>query len=161
MADDERNDFEEMDEPVERLFALEEAEQLLPELKSLLTGVIKKRQLVQGIDKEFAQIQNRILLYGGILPPHAHLTGKRAERDAYLEAIKDALEQIAGTGCVVKDLDQGLIDFPSVMDDEQVYLCWKLGEERIRFWHHVHEGFAGRKPIDPARRDDVSGSKPN
>jgi hypothetical protein len=50
---------------------------------------------------------------------------------------------------VVKDLNVGLLDFPARIDGDEVYLCWKLGEDRIRFYHRQDEGFAGRKPIDP------------
>jgi hypothetical protein len=63
--------------------------------------------------------------------------------------VKDALDQIHATGCVVKDLDSGLVDFPAVLKNEEVYLCWRLGEDRIRFYHRQDEGFSGRKPIDP------------
>jgi hypothetical protein len=56
---------------------------------------------------------------------------------------------------VVKDLDTGLLDFPAILNDEEVYLCWRLGEDRIRFYHGIHEGFAGRKPLDPR---DTGGS---
>jgi len=52
----------------------------------------------------------------------------------------------------VKDLDVGLLDFPARIDDQDVYLCWKLGEDRIRFYHRHDEGFSGRKPIDPRDR---------
>src|SRR6267378_2784544 len=52
-------------------------------------------------------------------------------------------------GCVIKDLDVGRLDCPSIIDNEEVYLCWKLGEDRIRYYHRQDEGFAGRKPIDP------------
>jgi hypothetical protein len=48
----------------------------------------------------------------------------------------------------VRDLDLGLVDFPSLLEGEEVCLCWKLGEERIAFWHGIEEGFAGRKPLD-------------
>ena len=50
---------------------------------------------------------------------------------------------------MVKDLNAGLLDFPAIMNNEEVYLCWRLGEERIRFWHRQDEGFAARKPIEP------------
>ena len=55
---------------------------------------------------------------------------------------------IQENGVVVKDLDIGLIDFPTLFRGEEVYLCWKLGETGIRFWHGLDEGFRGRKPID-------------
>jgi hypothetical protein len=50
---------------------------------------------------------------------------------------------------VVKDLDSGLLDFPARLRDEDIYYCWRLGEDRIRFYHRQDEGFSGRKPIDP------------
>ena len=51
---------------------------------------------------------------------------------------------------MVKDLEMGLLDFPAIVNNQEVYLCWRLGEERIRFWHRQDEGFAGRKPLDPS-----------
>ena len=65
------------------------------------------------------------------------------------------MNKIQETGCVVKDLDEGLVDFPSLIEGEEVYLCWKLGEEHIDFWHGVDEGFAGRKPLDEPGSGDV------
>src|SRR5437773_2267938 len=73
----------------------------------------------------------------------------RGEHQRVAETIKAALERILWTGCLVKDLDMGLLDFPAVIDKEEVYLCWKLGEDRIRFYHRQDEGYAGRKPLDP------------
>ena len=58
------------------------------------------------------------------------------------------VERIQEMGCVIKDLDIGLVDFPTLFRGEEVYLCWKMDEPGIGFWHGVHEGFAGRKPID-------------
>jgi len=81
----------------------------------------------------------------------------RKEHTRLAQNLKSALDQILETGCVIKDLDVGLLDFPSVIDNEEVYLCWKLGEDRIRYYHRQNEGFAGRKPLDP--RDLGSGDK--
>jgi hypothetical protein len=67
------------------------------------------------------------------------------------------MQHIEESGCVVKDLDIGLVDFPAMLGDEQVFLCWKLGEPRIEFWHRMDEGFAGRKPIS----DEFGSSGPN
>jgi hypothetical protein len=57
-------------------------------------------------------------------------------------------ENFEEIGCVVKDLDIGLIDFPALYRGKEVYLCWRLGEPDIDFWHPTDEGFAGRRPID-------------
>jgi hypothetical protein len=136
------------EEREQRLFNRTEAEQLLPVIEPLLQEAASKKKQMEEVDKEFAQVQNRILLYGGIVPPYAHLAGRKQERDKLVEAIRAVVERIEETGCVVKDLDAGLIDFPTLIDEEQVYLCWKLGEKRIFYWHRMDEGFAGRKPLE-------------
>jgi hypothetical protein len=58
------------------------------------------------------------------------------------------MERIEEMGVVVKDLDVGLVDFPTLFRGEEVYLCWRMDEDDIDHWHGVNEGFAGRKPID-------------
>ncbi len=64
-----------------------------------------------------------------------------------IEAFDAALEQLSGYGCILKDLDQGLADFYAIHHDDLVFLCWRLGEDRVRFWHAVEAGFAGRQPL--------------
>jgi len=81
---------------------------------------------------------------------HSKVMDQKRRRDSSAQGLKEALEEIQEYGCVVKDLDIGLIDFPTLFRGEEVYLCWKLGESGIRFWHGVQEGFRGRKPIDQA-----------
>jgi hypothetical protein len=73
---------------------------------------------------------------------------RRAERDKAVQEAKDTLAEIDEIGVLVKDLEQGLLDFPSMMDGKPVLLCWKLGEPTIAHWHTEEEGFAGRKPLD-------------
>ena len=94
---------------------------------------------------------------GGILVPYDKLAKVRQEHQELQETMTSALKKILETGCVIKDLDVGLLDFPSVIDNQDVYLCWKVGEDRIRFYHRQDEGFAGRKPIDP---EDTGPSHP-
>jgi hypothetical protein len=57
------------------------------------------------------------------------------------------IHRIESLGCVVKDIDLGLIDFPSSRDGEPCYLCWKAGEEVVAYWHGVDEGFSSRHPL--------------
>lgn len=158
MADEEREEHQEHEE---RLFNRQEAEKLLPLLEQLLTGLQEKKKRADQIEKEFSQVQNRILLYGGIVPPYTYLAEKKLERDTCVSAIRDAVAQIEQNGCVVKDLDMGLVDFPTLINEEPVYLCWKLGEERIRYWHRTDEGYAGRKPLNPSEAGPPAGEKPN
>ena len=67
-----------------------------------------------------------------------------------IEAFQSALKQMADLGAVLKDLNQGLVDFYSLRRGDTVFLCWKLGEDRIRFWHTLDDGYAGRRPLDEA-----------
>ena len=62
--------------------------------------------------------------------------------------------ELADIGCELKDWETGLVDFPARMSGEEVLLCWKLGEPRVAYWHHVHAGFAGRSPI--SENDDLA-----
>ena len=74
-----------------------------------------------------------------------------AARDEFTDLageLDDCLTQLDDLGVQVKDPDVGLVDFPSVREGEDVLLCWRLGEDEIGYWHHVADGFAGRKPID-------------
>ena len=89
------------------------------------------------------------MMIGGMIVPYAKLAEQRMEHQNLAGVMKSNLEKILSIGCVIKDLDVGLLDFPAVIDNQEVYLCWKLGEDRIRYYHRQDEGFAGRKPLDP------------
>jgi len=132
----------------QRTFTLDEAQLLLPVLQSLLKQAIESKQLVEKIDKEFQDLNHRIFLAGGTLLNIAKVASRKAEREKAVQNIKDALSEIDATGVQVKDLDIGLLDFPCLVDEGMILLCWKLGEEKITHWHSLEEGFKGRKPID-------------
>ncbi len=61
--------------------------------------------------------------------------------------IEDYVAELTEIGCELKDLKSGLVDFPSVMDDRRIFLCYEPGDERVEHWHEVTEGYAGRKPL--------------
>ncbi len=132
----------------ERYFDRDEAEALLPMISSALAEAREDKEKVDLLDREFAQAAAKIMILGGWIPPYKELSEKRAVRDRTNEKIREAIDRIQETGCVLKDLDEGLVDFPTVRDGREVYLCWKMGEERIGYWHGMDEGFAGRKPLD-------------
>jgi hypothetical protein len=67
--------------------------------------------------------------------------------EAFLE-VRRILVELTEAGIVVRDVDRGLIDFPSLRDGREVYLCWQLGEERVGWWHDLESGFGGRQPLD-------------
>jgi hypothetical protein len=132
-----------------RLFTLTEAERTRREIEPILIEAIETRRKLAPLDEELASLGTRIQWSGGMAVAYEQAARLRFERDRLAETLKVSVEKIQATGCVVKDLDVGLLDFPAIVNDEEVYLCWRLGEERIRFWHRQNEGFAGRKPIDP------------
>ena len=131
-----------------RTFSLDEAHTLLPVLESLLRRGMEAKQQVEELEGEFQKLSHRIFLAGGSEVDVVKLARRRAACDKALQTIKDCLAEIEATGAQVKDMDTGLLDFPCLVDGEIILLCWKLGEERITYWHGTEEGFAGRKPID-------------
>ena len=64
------------------------------------------------------------------------------------ERLESLLHSVQDTGAVIKDIEIALLDFPALRNEQEVYLCWKVGEERIGFWHEIEAGFAGRQPIE-------------
>ena len=141
------------DEPNEsnesKLFSLSEAERLRAQIEPVLIETIESRRKLAELDQELGALRERIMRSGGLLVSYDKTANRRLERNRLAGIIEAAIEQIHSTGCIVKDIEVGLLDFPARMNGEDVYLCWRLGEDRIRFYHRQDEGFAGRKPIDP------------
>src|ERR1700747_291312 len=131
-----------------RTFTLDEAQDLVPVLESLLRTSIEGKKLMESVDAEFQEISHRVFLSGGMSLNVVHLARRKAEREKAIQRVKDAMAEIDAIGVQVKDLDIGLLDFPCEVDGEIILLCWKLGEGEITHWHGVSEGFAGRKRID-------------
>jgi hypothetical protein len=70
----------------------------------------------------------------------------RVVSEAFLQ-LRDALARLQDAEVVLRDLDRGLVDFPAIRDDREVYLCWLEGEDEIGYWHDLEAGFAGREPL--------------
>jgi hypothetical protein len=149
MADEDNEPDQDAPEPEPRLFTLTEAERARCELEPLLVEAMDCRKKLAGLDKDLTAVSARIMMMGGVIVPYAKLSELRAQHQQLAETFKSALNHILETGCLIKDLEIGLLDFPSLINNVEVYLCWKLGEDRIRFYHRQDEGFASRKPLDP------------
>lgn len=132
-----------------RTFTLDEAQDLLPVLESLLRKALDGKKLIESIEGELQAVAHRVFLNGGMSLNIVHLASRKAEREKTFQRVKDAMDEIGAIGVQVKDLDIGLLDFPCEVDGQVVLLCWKLGEKSITHWHGVSEGFAGRKPVNP------------
>jgi hypothetical protein len=136
-----------------KLFSLRDAERLRIQLEPILIDAIEARRRLSEIDDELGKLAERVQQTGGMLISHDKAAKQRLEHNRLAGSVRDALDKIQATGCVVKDLEVGLLDFPARINGEAVYLCWRLGEDRIRFYHAQDEGFSGRKPIDPRDAD--------
>ena len=131
-----------------KTFNLDEAQELLPVVESLVRRAIESKRRIDEIEADFKATNQEIFLRGGMALDIMALARLRAESDKAIQRVKDIIGEIEAIGAQVKDLDIGLIDFPCRVDGSTILLCWKLGEERITHWHGTSEGFAGRKPIN-------------
>ena len=132
----------------DRTFTLQEAQNLLPVLESLLRAAMDGKKLIEAVDNELQDLAHRVMMSGGLLVNVVQMARRKAEREKAIHRIKDTLAEINAIGVQVKDIDIGLLDFPCKVEGRIVLLCWKLGEQGITHWHTSSEGFAGRKPVD-------------
>jgi len=145
----------------DRTFTLSEAQTLVPVLESLLRSAMEGKKTMQEVETELQEVGQRIFVNGGMLVDVIAISKRKAQRDKAVQTVKDALSEIDSAGVQVKDLDIGLLDFPCVVEDRVILLCWKLGETGIGFWHGAEEGFAGRKPIDEKILNAKKQKRPN
>jgi hypothetical protein len=138
----------------DKFFNRDEAEELLPLIEHCLIEARASKEKVEELDRELRRATTEIMVLGGSFPPYRRLAANRSAREESAARLQRALQRIQETGCLVKDLDVGLIDFPAMREGREIYLCWKLGEGRIGFWHGVEEGFAGRKPLEDDGGDE-------
>lgn len=131
-----------------RYFTLDQAQAALPRAGEFLRKAIALKASFDEAEEEWRVESERIRMSGGALVQREKLATIVKRREAAAAQLRNALALIQESGCLVKDLDTGLVDFPTLFRGEEVYLCWKLGEPEIAFWHGVSEGFRGRKPID-------------
>jgi hypothetical protein len=144
-----------------RFFNLPQAEKLLPDVESAIREAIAHKTEYQQAEEAWQNFSQRVMVMGGVRVDRSQLLDQKNHREASAQRLKEAIERIHEFGCLVKDLDIGLIDFPTLWKGEEVYLCWKLGESGIRFWHGIDEGFRGRKPIDQEFIEQHQGELPN
>jgi hypothetical protein len=131
-----------------RFFTLAQAERALPGVEKALRELLFFRDEHQKADSEFRDFTQNIAMMGGTQVDHGRINAIKTRKDRCLAGLKRKFEEIQETGCLIKDPDAGLIDFPTLYKEQEVYLCWRFGETAIEFWHGVEEGFRGRKKID-------------
>ncbi len=131
----------------ERLFTLDEAQELLDQrVRDLAQQMVDLSARTRPLERRWQSLVIKIGSNGGGLD--------KAEAEALRETLErsqsemaELIGEITGLGVQVKDIDRGLLDFPSTVEGQDALLCWHVGEERITHWHSPEDGFAGRRPL--------------
>jgi len=126
-------------------FTREEAEALLPQISIVLLQIQDYQKVMQQKEEELDALHALAMGNGHHL--HLRINNIQKELAEYIQAMQELIDELSSFGCELKDPTIGLIDFLSLRNDREVYLCWHLGEERINFWHFLDAGFAGRQPL--------------
>jgi len=130
----------------QRTFTPEEANAALAQVRPLVERLVEHRVDLLAVQARRAELDARVGGNGGGFEPQVSVALAEAASTAE-DGLREAIEALDELGVVVKDLDAGLVDFPSERDGELVLLCWQLGEERVAWWHTLDSGFAGRRPL--------------
>ena len=126
-------------------FTLEEANTLVSWLQERFHGLETRRQEYITLKNQFDEIVHDPTKDGSTEDPELAQTAAHLKDLA--GQIEDAVQEILDRGIIVRDVTNGLVDFPSQRDGREIFLCWIGGEDRIEFWHETDQGFRNRKPL--------------
>jgi hypothetical protein len=121
-------------------FTLQEANQALISIRPWMEEIQTIRREILAHQPEIWNVMEKSAGNGGNLTL-SRMVKSFDRLDALIHSIQDM-------GALIKDINTGLLDFPAIRDEREVYLCWKYGEDDIEFWHEIEDGFAGRQSID-------------
>ncbi len=131
-----------------KMFTVDEANRALPLVSQIVGDIVRQWEIVSDLEQRLSAVTRRApkerqgdVYDEEVAQSQSALDLERAKLQSYIEEVKDL-------GIELKGFD-GLCDFPSVRDGREVYLCWRLGEPEVCFWHEIHTGFAGRQPLRP------------
>lgn len=136
-----------MSDEAKRYFTVDEAERLIPQLTALMGRVMECHATAGRVRTALQEAQRRVMLSGGARLEHEFWRSRKVELSRASGELQAKVGEILALGGVPKDLGMGLVDFPTMLDAREVNLCWRFGEQRIRFWHGLNEGYAARKPL--------------
>lgn len=126
-------------------FTLEEAEALLPRLRVVLREIQQERQKLREAEDELVALHEQARGNGHHL--RAQMAQVHNSMTRHMERLASLVGQVQVLGCELKDPGMGLVDFLSLREGREIYLCWRLDEDHIGFWHYTSTGFAGREPL--------------
>ncbi|MEZ4524020.1 MAG: DUF2203 domain-containing protein [Thermomicrobiales bacterium] len=126
-----------------RLFSLDEAREMMPAVREAILDLQQEKNRLDKLRRELRKLTPAMRGNG-----HAR-EAQELEDDIHnqIVTIRTGLESVGDAGVLVKDIDMGLVDFPSLRDGRVVYLCWIIDEPDIAYWHDVDAGFQGRRPL--------------
>lgn len=131
-----------------RLFTLEEAQSVLPLVKSIVRGILEDYAVLQ---QRTAELRDRTREEDAAPDRGGRpADGRSGEMEELTTRVNEALAELDALGVEFKGYEQGLVDFPARRNDEIIYLCWKHDEERIAYWHSLEGGYTGRREVDAA-----------
>lgn len=128
-----------------RRFTLEEAESLIPRLTTLILQMQERKQQHDRFQERVGEFEQKMGSNGHLV--EAELNEARQEMGKAAAQVNSLIEKVEAMGCELKDIDEGLVDFRTMMESHEVYLCWKLGEPGIAWWHDLDRDFGGRQPL--------------
>ena len=138
-----------------RLFTIDEANATLSGIKASVEQLLETFREIRGEIQETAA-RAGLPVGSPDLPRHLEARGRATQ---LFERVKQLIDRIHSSGCLVNGPEAGLVDFPCLYNNEIVFLCWKYGEPRVGHWHRIPDGFAGRRPLlddsDPGSGDSV------
>src|ERR687889_608579 len=124
------------------LFTPVDANKALPNIKRHFNTILMQKDQILVLQQEL----QRLVESDSSFEPFIK---KKQTLNVAVSNLYRAIEQLENMGVMIKSVDEGLLDFPSMRFDEEVWLCWKVGETQIKFWHSKQEGFMGRNPLAP------------
>jgi len=129
-----------------RFFTVEEADRLVSFLETTFERLTRNRQAYRWLEKEISILELIVECGADSDNPDAiELEEKTRKLNRVAAQIEKDISAVREKGCVIKDIDRGLVDFYSIQNGTVVFLCWQLGEDRIQYWHSINDGFKGRQ----------------
>jgi hypothetical protein len=126
-----------------RRFTLEHANRTLPLVKRVVADALH-------LHTQATRLHNRLQ----VVSDAREQLALQSQLDATVNRLQDVMDELSDIGCELKDYKTGLIDFVGRHKGRDVYLCWKLGEEKVGYWHELHAGYAGRQPVTSLEESD-------
>ncbi|NIR30652.1 MAG: DUF2203 domain-containing protein [Gammaproteobacteria bacterium] len=133
-----------------RYFSVEEANGMIPTLEIVFGRLLQINTQIRAVYRRLADAGYAPSQEDFVLAPRGasqQVINELASLRTLIDALKDQIAELQRAGCVVKDIDRGLVDWYAYEGGREIFLCWELGEKQINYWHEIDAGYAGRRPV--------------